>query len=65
MCCAKNGEHMCFDAQGRMLTHADRNGNHPRYEYRGGQLERIIDSTGQVTTLRYRHGKLYEMEDPA
>ena len=62
---AKNGERMYFDAEGRMQAHADRNGNRTRYEYRGSQLQSIIDPTEQVTTLRYRHGKLYEVEDPA
>ena len=62
---AKNGEHMYFDAEGRMQAHADRNGNRTRYEYHGSQLQSIVDPTGQVTTLRYKHGKLYEVEDPA
>ena len=62
----KDGTAWEFDPQGKLAAHKDRNHNTTSYRYDSqDRLVSVTDPVGLVTQLRYRHGYLHEIEDPA
>ena len=62
----KDGTAWEFDTQGKLAAHKDRNLNTTSYRYDSqGRLVSVTDPVGLATRLRYRHGYLHEIEDPA
>ncbi|MCA9773705.1 MAG: VCBS repeat-containing protein, partial [Myxococcales bacterium] len=62
---AKDGMTWDFDASGRIVAMADRNGNTTAYAYDGdGLLATITDPVGRATTFAFSGGLLDEITDP-
>ena len=57
---------MLFDANNRIESITDRNGNQTSYEYDAlGRLTKVTDPVGLETTLTYENGQLSTITDPA
>ena len=53
-----------FDASGRLMTLADRNGNHLTFSYSSGLVSLITDTVGRQVTLTYTSGRLTSLAGP-
>lgn len=53
-----------FDAQNRLASATDRNGNTTQYEYNTQGIERIVDPLGQATRFEYANGKVTKIIQP-
>jgi len=61
-----HGNRRRFDADGRLLSETDRNGNATAYAYDAeGRLVSLTDPAGLVTELAYEGGRLASVTDPA
>jgi YD repeat-containing protein len=54
-----------FNAQGRVSTITDRNGNQTEYVYQSSRLTKIIDPVGLETTFAYTGERISQIIDPA
>jgi RHS repeat-associated protein len=54
-----------FNATGKPLTVADRNGNTTHYAYGANGLTQIVDPVGQATTFTYTGSHVSSVTDPA